>query len=775
MAPEPTASQPLYHQLNDLHDEPDTGLLARRDLTTPYHPDPAPNRTRPTSMSYPPVHSSTVTPTAPPQSDLLTFLALTCCFTGLQFTWSVEMAYGTPYLLSLGLPKSLMSLVWLAGPLSGLIMQPLVGAWSDRCRSVYGRRRPFMVVASGIVAVCFITLAWAPNLTGIFGGSAAATGEPSTGRQMATIWLAVVSIYALDFAVNVIQACCRALIVDALPPSKQEHGTAWASRMTGIGNVLGYLTGYMDLVRLFPFLGDTQLKSLSLVAILVLFGTIGTTCYFIHEEPAQHLNRTVVSPWTTLTNIISSARNLPQLVRLVCNIQFFSWIGWFPFLFYSTTYVASIYSTEHPLALADSLSPPPSTVESLTPSLGASLAKRSGAVTDPVGASARAGSYALLIYALVSLAVSWLLPFIVTPSSGLVTAGPSHTFRSGPQSSHGHGSSSSSLFARLRRLMQSLIWHVRGFQLTLPRIWTFSQIIFAVAMLSTFFIVTTAQVTFMIAVCGFCWSVSMWAPFSLIGEYLSQHRWGVDLDVVPTGGAHTEYNELRVLPPTAGGPRAAHPPRRQHRTRSRDQFLASTHPSKCIDDPLNLDHRGAPRHSDGGSGLARNRTRSVPALHTGETQSPVIRLSGHHAVSTDQVHVHFDSDSDSDRGRYGDSGRRPLNPVTATASPQPITSPLWSPVDPLSPPIESEGSPDQDLSAGIILGIHNMFVVMPQFLISFVSSIIFALFESGSNSAEAGAHEPADNNAVTIGWILRIGGVASLVAAYLSLQITKVK
>ncbi|RKP33484.1 hypothetical protein BJ085DRAFT_3030, partial [Dimargaris cristalligena] len=545
-------------------------------------------------------------------------LALTCCFTGLQFTWSVEMAYGTPYLLSLGLPKSLMSLVWLAGPLSGLIMQPLVGAWSDRCRSVYGRRRPFMVVASGIVAVCFITLAWAPNLTGIFGGSAAATGEPSTGRQMATIWLAVVSIYALDFAVNVIQACCRALIVDALPPSKQEHGTAWASRMTGIGNVLGYLTGYMDLVRLFPFLGDTQLKSLSLVAILVLFGTIGTTCYFIHEEPAQHLNRTVVSPWTTLTNIISSARNLPQLVRLVCNIQFFSWIGWFPFLFYSTTYVASIYSTEHPLALADSLSPPPSTVESLTPSLGASLAKP----------SARAGSYALLIYALVSLAVSWLLPFIVTPSSGLVTAGPSHTFRSGPQSSHGHGSSSSSLFARLRRLMQSLIWHVRGFQLTLPRIWTFSQIIFAVAMLSTFFIVTTAQVTFMIAVCGFCWSVSMWAPFSLIGEYLSQHRWGVDLDVVPTGGAHTEYNELR-------------------------------------------------------------------------------------------------------------------------------------------------GSPDQDLSAGIILGIHNMFVVMPQFLISFVSSIIFALFESGSNSAEAGAHEPADNNAVTIGWILRIGGVASLVAAYLSLQITK--
>jgi len=55
------------------------------------------------------------------------------------------MTYCTPYLLSLGMSKSRLSLVWIAGPLSGLVMQPLVGMLSDKSTSRYGRRRPYMV------------------------------------------------------------------------------------------------------------------------------------------------------------------------------------------------------------------------------------------------------------------------------------------------------------------------------------------------------------------------------------------------------------------------------------------------------------------------------------------------------------------------------------------------------------------------------------------------------------------------------------------------------
>ncbi|CAB4423643.1 unnamed protein product [Rhizophagus irregularis] len=73
-------------------------------------------------------------------------IKLTACMAGLQFTWTVELAYGSPYLRSLGLTTELIALVWLAGPLSGLLIQPLVGAISDKSTYKLGRRRPFIIV-----------------------------------------------------------------------------------------------------------------------------------------------------------------------------------------------------------------------------------------------------------------------------------------------------------------------------------------------------------------------------------------------------------------------------------------------------------------------------------------------------------------------------------------------------------------------------------------------------------------------------------------------------
>lgn len=103
------------------------------------------------------------------------------------FIGSVEMAYGTPYLLSLGLSKSHMSLVWIAGPLSGkaqakwidcmgwftnynvgLIMQPIAGAFSDKCTSRWGRRRPYLVVGSVMVIASLLVIGWTREITALF-------------------------------------------------------------------------------------------------------------------------------------------------------------------------------------------------------------------------------------------------------------------------------------------------------------------------------------------------------------------------------------------------------------------------------------------------------------------------------------------------------------------------------------------------------------------------------------------------------------------------------
>ena len=74
----------------------------------------------------------------------------------------------TPYLLQLGLTKSKTSLVWIAGPLSGLIIQPLIGVIADRSRSKWGRRRPFMVFGSLVVAFCLLVLGWTKEIVGLF-------------------------------------------------------------------------------------------------------------------------------------------------------------------------------------------------------------------------------------------------------------------------------------------------------------------------------------------------------------------------------------------------------------------------------------------------------------------------------------------------------------------------------------------------------------------------------------------------------------------------------
>lgn len=115
---------------------------------------------------------------------------------GITFTWGVEMTYCTPYLLNLGLTKSQTSLVWIAGPLSGLITQPIVGALADSSRSKWGRRRPYIVVGSIIVAGGLITLGWTKEIVSII------MPTDTEFAKVFIIFLAVLALYVTDFAIN---------------------------------------------------------------------------------------------------------------------------------------------------------------------------------------------------------------------------------------------------------------------------------------------------------------------------------------------------------------------------------------------------------------------------------------------------------------------------------------------------------------------------------------------------------------------------------------------
>jgi solute carrier family 45 protein 1/2/4 len=103
--------------------------------------------------------------------------------------------------MSLGMSKSLLAFVWIAGPLTGTIVQPYIGIRSDNCRISWGKRKPFMIVGGAATVVTLLALAWAKELIGgflwVFGVDPASNGAKTTIIVMATIMM-----YCVDVAIN---------------------------------------------------------------------------------------------------------------------------------------------------------------------------------------------------------------------------------------------------------------------------------------------------------------------------------------------------------------------------------------------------------------------------------------------------------------------------------------------------------------------------------------------------------------------------------------------
>lgn len=97
--------------------------------------------------------------------------------------------------------KSLLSLVWIAGPLAGVLVQPYVGIRSDNCRISWGKRKPFMIGGVVGTAVCLFALAWTREIVHGFFGLFGADPQSNFVKVCSITW-ATLLIYVLDFAIN---------------------------------------------------------------------------------------------------------------------------------------------------------------------------------------------------------------------------------------------------------------------------------------------------------------------------------------------------------------------------------------------------------------------------------------------------------------------------------------------------------------------------------------------------------------------------------------------
>jgi solute carrier family 45 protein 1/2/4 len=147
-------------------------------------------------------------------------------------------------------------------------------------------------------------------------------------------------VWALNISIQPMQVGIRALAVDSCLAEQQIQATAYVSRITAVGSILGYTFGFINLPKLFPWLGNTQYQCVFSLASLVLIVTVAITCSVVQEKrPSLRSgedNRSI-GVVAVFRQVLVSARLMPKSMKSVCKIQFCSWLGWFPFLFYITT------------------------------------------------------------------------------------------------------------------------------------------------------------------------------------------------------------------------------------------------------------------------------------------------------------------------------------------------------------------------------------------------------------------------------------------------------
>lgn len=265
------------------------------------------------------------------------FLNFALGFFGLQFAWQMRIILSGPVTEGLGASPFIYGLIWLAGPFTGMVVQPLVGALSDKTVSPLGRRRPYLLGGALLASLALLIF---PNSGGIADGLASLTGlhlPAVTG-----LLIAAIMIWVIDACVNVAQGPYRALIPDVVPEEQYSIANSYISLAIGLGSVVAAGTA--------PFLKWAFGYQMSIPAQFVMAAlafTLGMiwTCITIKESKREHENKQEatqnnVSFWQSLKEFFA----LSPEVSKICTMQFFTWIGTMCMMIFFTQYaVHTIY------------------------------------------------------------------------------------------------------------------------------------------------------------------------------------------------------------------------------------------------------------------------------------------------------------------------------------------------------------------------------------------------------------------------------------------------
>lgn len=238
-------------------------------------------------------------------------------FLGIQFGWGLQLANMSAVYEKLGARPDQVPLLWLAAPMTGLLVQPIVGVLSDNTWGPLGRRRPYFLVGAIFASIALFIM-------------------PTSS----TLWMAATLLWVLDASINVTMEPFRAFVADKLDARQRTAGFVMQSFMIGIG---ASLANALPLVLRWLGVEGTTANGIPLtvayafqigagVFLVAVLWTVATT----REEPPADLDT-----WrrkraerhlgidTIVREIASAVREMPRTMRQLALVQVFTWLGLF--------------------------------------------------------------------------------------------------------------------------------------------------------------------------------------------------------------------------------------------------------------------------------------------------------------------------------------------------------------------------------------------------------------------------------------------------------------
>lgn len=247
-------------------------------------------------------------------------------FFGIQFGWGLQMGNMSSIFEYLKANESELPLLWLAAPLTGLIVQPIIGVMSDRTwHPVLGRRRPYFLIGALFASLALLAM-------------------PHSGA----LWMAAGLLWILDASVNVSMEPFRAFVADLLPESQRTVGFAMQSVFIGAGAVIasklpGWLRDYGNVSaatgegQAIPQTVHIAFTAGAIVFFLAVLWTVFTTKEYPPDpnEPKHE--------FSGVGEIIDALKKMPARMKQLAVVQFFTWMGLFcMWIFFSVAVARNI-------------------------------------------------------------------------------------------------------------------------------------------------------------------------------------------------------------------------------------------------------------------------------------------------------------------------------------------------------------------------------------------------------------------------------------------------